>query len=427
MVRRAVPLLAPALLLLGCTKEPEYGDPLGGDEGPTWNDVAPVLERRCVHCHQGDAVGPMKLQTYEQVKPFGELVRTSVVDRTMPPWLAVDDGSCNDFQDSEWLSDEEIALVADWVDAGMPQGEGEPTVIGDSEPERLADATHSLFPAEPYQPGKDGTSDDWRCYVLEPGTTEDTFLTAWEVVPDEVEIAHHATIFVPISDQAADQVRAFDAADEDVGYTCFGDAGTEASLGAIWSPGRDVYELPEGVGIRIPAGRPLVMQMHYALQDDELYSDQSVINVRLEEAVDKELHPFVLMYDSFEIPPGESDYASTGSLNLGEHLWRLTGVKYEGEIELIGTGSHMHLMGNSQYAEAVSTEGERQCIVDVPRWDYEWHNLYFYEEPIRLHTTDQIELTCSWNTVGQEGTTIWGDDLTDEMCAALIPAVLVDQ
>ncbi len=425
---RLIPAAAVLLgLTTGCNRDPEYGDAVVDDGPPTWNDVAPVLEQRCVHCHQDEAVGPMRLQTYDQVVPFGDLVRTSVVDRTMPPWLATDDGSCNSFIDSEYLSDEEVALIADWVDAGMLQGEDELIEISGREPVRLANPTHSLYPPEPYQPGADGLSDDWRCFVLEPGTTQDTFLTSWEVVPGEVSIAHHATIFVPPNEQTGAQVRLKDEAAEGIGYPCFGDAGVNASLGAIWSPGRDVYTLPDGVGIRIPAGVPLVMQMHYALPDDEIYFDQSVINIRLEEEIDKELHPFVLMYDSFEIPPGEEDYSSTGSLNLGDHLRTLTGQDYEGEIELIGTGSHMHLMGNSQYAEAVSSDGERQCIVDVPNWDYEWHNLYFYEEPIRLHTDDQIELTCSWNTMDQTEPVVWGDDLSDEMCAALIPAVFVDE
>ena len=412
---------------LGCSPEPSYGDVLEDDGKPGWNDVAPVFERRCVHCHQDEAVGPMRLQSYEDVKPFGDLVRTSVVERTMPPWLAVDDGSCNNFQNSEWMSEEEIVLIADWVDAGMPKGSEDLVVIGNSEPERLSNPTLSLYSDEPYTPGRQGEQDDWRCFVLEPGLSTDQFLTAWEVVPDAVEIAHHATVFVPVDEAAGEAVRALDAADEGAGYSCFGDALAPATLGAIWSPGRDVYRLPDGVGIRIPAGLPVVMQLHYALTDDEIYQDQSVINLMLSEEVEKELHPFVLMYDSFKVPPGEEDYASTGSLNLGEHLWRLTGVKYDGDIELIGTGSHMHLMGNSQHAEAVSKDGERQCIVDVPRWDYQWHNIYFYEEPIILNTSDQIELTCSWNTEGQEGDTIWGDDLSDEMCAALIPAVLLDQ
>ena len=422
MMRSSLPLLAVVAACQG-----DKGEPIVVD-GPTWDEVAPIFQERCVHCHQDGAVGPMRLDSFDATVPYGDLVRTAVVERTMPPFLADGSGKCNTYTDSEWLSDEEIATVADWVDAGMLAGTGDGQLDA-TEPERLDDATHSLYSPEAYNPGGGGLTDDWRCFVLEPDLEEDRFLTAWEVVPDNVEIAHHATIFVPVNAQAADQVRALDEDDEGPGYTCFGDARAPATLGAIWSPGRDVYHLPDGVGIRVGAGIPMVMQMHFSLPDDELYEDQSRFNVVLAEEADiaKELHPFVLMNDQFEAPPGEENYEHTLEVNLGDQLKMFSNVDYEGEVELVGTGTHMHLIGASSNATAVNSDGEETCIIDVPRWDYFWHNIYFYEEPVRLHTDDTIRATCSWDTTGMSETTIWGDDLTDEMCAFLIPAVLVDE
>ncbi len=422
MMRSSLSLLAVLVACQGDKAEPIVVD------GPTWDEVAPIFQERCVHCHQDGAVGPMRLDSFDATVPYGDLIRTAVVERTMPPFLADGSGDCNTYTDSEWLSDEEIATVADWVDAGMLAGTAEGQ-LDTTEPERLEDATHSLYSPEAYTPGGGGLTDDWRCFVLEPDLEEDRFLTAWEVVPDNVEIAHHATIFVPVDTQAAEQVRALDEDDEGPGYTCFGDARAQATLGAIWSPGRDVYRLPDGVGIRVGAGIPMVMQMHFSLPDDEVYVDQSRFNVVLAEEsdIDKELHPFVLMNDQFEAPPGEENYEHTLEVNLGDQLKMFGNVDYEGEIELVGAGTHMHLIGTSSNATAVSPDGEETCIIDVPRWDYFWHNIYFYEEPVRLHTDDTIRATCSWNTTGMSETTIWGDDLTDEMCAFLIPAVLVDE
>src|SRR5215469_4871173 len=89
-------------------------------------DVAPILQRSCQNCHRPDGVAPMSLVTYDEVRPYARAIdqRTHIGPRrgVMPPWYVEKDIGIQKFQNDPSLSDEEIAMVAKWVDNGSPRG-----------------------------------------------------------------------------------------------------------------------------------------------------------------------------------------------------------------------------------------------------------------------------------------------------------------
>jgi uncharacterized membrane protein len=97
------------------------------DEAPTWRDVRPIFVERCVMCHssQGASKG-LRLDTLEAaiaggvdgaVLIPGDADASELVLRlrgeSLPrmPFLSYP------------LTDEQIALIIQWVDAGMSEGE----------------------------------------------------------------------------------------------------------------------------------------------------------------------------------------------------------------------------------------------------------------------------------------------------------------
>src|SRR5271154_5940667 len=52
------------------------------------NDIWPILEARCISCHQAGEIGPMPLTSYQQVRPWARAIRQAVITRAMPPWHA---------------------------------------------------------------------------------------------------------------------------------------------------------------------------------------------------------------------------------------------------------------------------------------------------------------------------------------------------
>ncbi len=89
-------------------------------------DVAPILQRSCENCHRPDGVAPMSLVTYEDVRPWARAIkqRTSIGPKAgvMPPWYVEKNIGIQQFHNDPSLSDDEIALIGRWADAGAPRG-----------------------------------------------------------------------------------------------------------------------------------------------------------------------------------------------------------------------------------------------------------------------------------------------------------------
>ena len=97
-------------------------------EEPTFSkDIAPILQRSCQKCHRPDALAPMSLISYDEVRPWARSIknRTGLRDKpgVMPPWYIERNIGIQKFKDDWSLSDDEIATIARWVDRGAPQGD----------------------------------------------------------------------------------------------------------------------------------------------------------------------------------------------------------------------------------------------------------------------------------------------------------------
>ena len=99
-------------------------------EHPTFTkDIAPILQRSCQKCHRPNALAPMSLITYEDVRPWARSIkhRTGLRNKmgVMPPWYIERDIGIQRFKDDWSLSDDEIATIATWADSGAPRGNPE--------------------------------------------------------------------------------------------------------------------------------------------------------------------------------------------------------------------------------------------------------------------------------------------------------------
>jgi mono/diheme cytochrome c family protein len=110
-------------------------------EPPVWADVAAILNDRCIMCHQGE-YAPLGLQLDSYANALagsengpvliaGDAGGSALVLRIMgeiEPRMPMDG--------PPWLSDEQIALIAAWVDAGMPEGAALPAAPAPAAPSR---------------------------------------------------------------------------------------------------------------------------------------------------------------------------------------------------------------------------------------------------------------------------------------------------
>lgn len=86
----------------------------------TWSrEVSRIVYKSCVSCHreQGSA---FSLMTYDEARPWAKAIKEEVLARRMPPWNAVK--GFGDFRNDAGLSQEQLEVIADWVEGGAPEG-----------------------------------------------------------------------------------------------------------------------------------------------------------------------------------------------------------------------------------------------------------------------------------------------------------------
>jgi hypothetical protein len=83
-------------------------------------EISRLLYSRCAVCHrQGGSA--FSLLTYEEARPWAKAIKDEVLERRMPPWGAVK--GFGEFQDDQGLTEEQLELIADWVEGGAPEGD----------------------------------------------------------------------------------------------------------------------------------------------------------------------------------------------------------------------------------------------------------------------------------------------------------------
>ena len=87
----------------------------------TWSrEISRIVDKRCGSCHR-DGGSSFALTTFEQARPWAKAIKEEVLERRMPPFGAVK--GFGDLSDDQALTQEEIHLIADWVEGGSPEGD----------------------------------------------------------------------------------------------------------------------------------------------------------------------------------------------------------------------------------------------------------------------------------------------------------------
>lgn len=406
----------------------DLGAPPPPSGPPTyWRDVAPILRARCGDCHVESGVGPFTLTSYADARDRAALLVNVTEDRRMPPWPA--SSTCRPLQAPRVLTDAEISTLRAWYEADTP--EGDPASY--REPEGLPDALpapdFTARAAMPYVPPTTAT-DDYRCFVIDPGWTERHSVTALRVVPGEPRTVHHLNVF-EVKAAAVEELQRVDDRDPGEGYRCFSgpgvSIGSAASLRvqmiAGWAPGTPLLRTPPGTAIRVDPGSRIVLQVHYNQLSHRGLPDRSRVDLWFSDR-DSRRQAMVIpvTVDNFSIPAGASDHPVERSLSP-----RDLGIPLN--FTLYGVYGHMHGFGRSFHAEVqrAADGGATDCMLDIPRWNFHWQQFYMFDEPVRIGPDDRVRVQCRFDNspanqpvidgVQRQPVTVReGSGTLDEMC-----------
>lgn len=364
-------------------------------DAPTFaGAIAPLLQQHCLECHRPGEIGPFGVSDYEEVKGWSEMMVEVMEQGRMPPWHA--DPAHGSFRNARVLPPGTIDLFKRWIAAGHPEGDlaampPAPEFASGWRLPRRPDIDVAMAP-EPFAVPASGTV-EYQYFVADPQLTEETWVSAAQVVPGTAAVVHHAIVFAR-PDSLAD----------------FRGTG----LVSAYVPGQRATTFPPGHARRLPKRAKFVFQMHYTPTGTPT-SDLSRIGLITIPAaeVTHEVLTLAALEQDFEIPPGAAAHEVRAELE-----------RWPAGSTLLAVSPHMHLRGRAFRVEVVRADG-REVLLDVPRYDFNWQHTYELSAPLPLDGVERVEIVAVFdNSAGNPvnpapgETVMWGDQTWEEMALA---------
>ena len=157
-------------------------------------DVAPIVQQHCQECHRPNGIAPMPLLSYQDARPWAKAMKQRVASHMMPPWFIDPGVGITDFKNFGGLSEDEIATIVNWADAGAPQGNPSdmpPPVKFDDDKWRIGTPQLVAGMSQDFMV-KANVPDKWWNVVVDPGIKEDRYIKAVEIRPIKGgRVIHH--------------------------------------------------------------------------------------------------------------------------------------------------------------------------------------------------------------------------------------------
>ncbi len=356
------------------------------------NQISRLLQVHCVDCHRPHEIGPFSLTEYHEVAGWADMILEVTEQRRMPPWHASPDHG--KFANARVLSQDELQLLRDWVDAGAPEGDRSqlpaPKTYTEGwqllrEPDLVIPMAKTAFkvPAE--------GEVRYQHFSVDTGFTEDKWVQAMEIVPGNRAIVHHTIVFAAAAGERFNGERGFLAA---------------------YVPGLRPKPYPEGMAKRIPAGAKLVFQMHYTPNGTAQEDITSIGLIFADPAkVTQEVTTISVGSNRFKIKPQEDNQQFSSNV--------LTAPT---DLRLLSLSPHMHLRGKSFRYEMTWPDGRKETLLDVPNYDFNWQTAYALADELVIPKGAKIQGFAAFDNSPNNlanpdptATVVWGDQSWEEM------------
>jgi mono/diheme cytochrome c family protein len=392
--------------------------------------VLPILQNHCQECHRPGEAAPMSFLSYKETRPYATAIRQAVASKRMPPWHA--DPHFGKFSNDRSLTPQQIQILSDWASTGAKEGDPADAPAPRQFTKGWNIPTPDAVIEMPFDhpiPAK-GTVE--YTYIIVPtGFTEDKWVEKIEVRPGDASVVHHAVLYsrppqsrflkgVPKNQAFAPKPDNPGKPRPDNGQGVFyglNDGGYE--MVSVYVPGGLPYETKPGQARLIPAGSDLVFQMHYTT-NGKATTDRSRVGIVFAKQPPKErvVNTFVANFN-LHIPPMADNHRVDGN------------VKIHRDVVLQNFFPHMHVRGKAFEYEVTYPSGEKEMLLKVPAYDFNWQLTYQLAKPVLLPKGSQIRATAWFDNSPNNKSNpdpkqdvYWGEQTWEEMLAGFVDFVI---
>ncbi len=359
-------------------------------------DVAPILEAKCVACHEEGGIGPFAMKDYATVKGFSPMIREVIRTDRMPPYNA--DPHVGKFSDDKNLSPVEIKTLVHWVEEGAPRGEGKDPLGAKhlvaaewplGKPDVVLNVPAFTIPAS-------GVVDYQHPWVANP-MTEGKWLKASTVKVESRQGVHHVLTGymtdIPKSGQQAFENK------------------WGVSVGG-YAVGAESEVAPKNVGTWIPPGGAIGFQTHYTPFGKEVtdHTQIALYFYKDGQKPDLVMHNSVIVNNAIVIPPNDPHHQEVGY------------ISFPHDALLYAAFPHAHYRGAMSDLWIRYPDGKEKLLLSLPRYDFSWQRDYTFAEPIKVPAGSKLIAHFIYdnskrnpNNPDPSKQVVWGDQSWEEM------------
>jgi tetratricopeptide (TPR) repeat protein len=305
------------------------------------------------------------------------------------------------------LTEGEIALFAEWVKAGAPEGERTPPLESPrrsgwqlGNPELVVALPEYTLPAEGL--------DVFRNFVVAIPGRGARYVRGLEFQASSTAV-HHANIRLDRTPAS----RRLDDRDPAPGYEGLVLRSADYPDGHFlgWTPGQFAPFAPAGLAWTLEPQSDFVVQLHMR-PTGKPERIQPLIGLFLTDDLPRQT-PAILRLgrQDIDIPAGESDFRSTDAYTLPV------------DVQVQALQPHSHSRARSVRAWAVLPDSTTRSLIEIPSWDFGWQDLYRVAEPFWLPAgtvvrTEFVFDNSAANPRNPESPpkrALWGPRSSDEM------------
>jgi hypothetical protein len=369
-------------------------------------NVEPILQAHCQSCHRPGQTAPMSLLSYDSARPWAKAMKNAVLTRKMPPWFA--DPRYGHFTNDRSLKQSDIDTIAQWADAGAPEGDAKdapaavrwPADGWEIQPDFIVDGPKVAVAGKPK-----ANVIEWTYITVPSGFKEDTWVTSLEIRPSEPSVTHHICVyFKPHTPDVEYNTPVWSARPRDEKGIAPAEAagvngrdlpnslleGTNGVEGC-YVPGQYTqdYRLFHAAKL-IKAGSDMVFQLHYTPNGKDVVDHPRLGFTAAKAPAERTYVTIGTSAPSdakhFAIPPNNPNWESPPME-----------AEFLADAELVNMFPHMHVRGKDMTYQLTYPNGETETILSVPRYDFNWQLGYDVAQPIKIPKGTRIKVTAHFD------------------------------
>lgn len=373
-------------------------------------EIAPIIFENCAPCHRSGGAAPFSLTNYKQVNRKRNTILDVTQSGYMPPWPA--DRNYSHFIGEKYLTNEEKAILKNWIKGGAPEGDSSQVPVLPLFPEYsgigIPDTT--VWFDSIYISGN--SRDKFFLATLPIELPEQKYVRVMEFLANENNLVHHMNgrlLNYEEGNKASitNGERLLDLEIDRASYTLAfpklqlaNDDSTQPARihsAVNYLPGVEATMYPEGIGgFKINKKSILIADdIHYGPIPQGKWDYSRVNLFFMDEPPKRPINEVMIGTNSdtkiippLIIPPNE----------ITQHI---SFLEIPEDISVLTINPHMHLLGTKFKAYALTKGGDTIRLISIPKWDFRWQYFYTFPKMLKIPKGSVVYIEAEFNNTAR--------------------------